>query len=198
MEEEKNEKKKSFWKDKKNVAIVILSFLVFCFLVSSPSEDTAKLNSEVQTLSTQVEDLNKELEEKSQEIENLKSGSEFQAQIEDLNKQISDKDTHIKNIEAQVQTLTQEKENLNSQISELTAENQNLKNQTTITTSSSQTTSSTSTQKSLATNSYTVYVTKTGNKYHRSGCSYLRQSKIAKDKNTAISEGYTACSRCNP
>ena len=46
--------------------------------------------------------------------------------------------------------------------------------------------------------SYTVYVTNTGSKYHRSWCSYLRQSKHAIDKNTAVSRGYTACSRCNP
>lgn len=44
----------------------------------------------------------------------------------------------------------------------------------------------------------TVYVTKTGKKYHLSNCSYLRSSKIAIDKDKAINEGYTACSRCKP
>lgn len=47
-------------------------------------------------------------------------------------------------------------------------------------------------------NSYTVYVTRTGDKYHRDGCQYLRQSKIAMTKSDAINSGYTACSRCNP
>ncbi len=46
--------------------------------------------------------------------------------------------------------------------------------------------------------SKTVYITRTGEKYHRSGCQYLRQSKIAIDKADAIDRGYTACSRCNP
>lgn len=46
--------------------------------------------------------------------------------------------------------------------------------------------------------SETVYITKTGSKYHSSNCSYLKQSKIEIDKNTAISQGYEACSRCNP
>ena len=41
----------------------------------------------------------------------------------------------------------------------------------------------------------TVYITKTGSKYHRDGCSYLK-SQIAIDLNVAISQGYTACSRC--
>lgn len=47
-------------------------------------------------------------------------------------------------------------------------------------------------------NSYTVYITKTGEKYHRDGCQYLRQSKISISKSDAINSGYTPCSRCNP
>lgn len=46
--------------------------------------------------------------------------------------------------------------------------------------------------------SVTVYVTKTGEKYHKSGCQYLRKSKIAIDLDDAITEGYTACSKCGP
>ena len=46
--------------------------------------------------------------------------------------------------------------------------------------------------------SRTVYITRTGYKYHRSYCSYLRQSKIAISLKNAKSRGYTACSRCNP
>ena len=44
----------------------------------------------------------------------------------------------------------------------------------------------------------TVYVTKSGKKYHRDGCSYLKSSKIPKSKDDAIAAGYTPCSRCNP
>lgn len=44
----------------------------------------------------------------------------------------------------------------------------------------------------------TVYITKTGAKYHRGDCSYLRQSKIATTKKDAINGGYGACSRCKP
>lgn len=49
-----------------------------------------------------------------------------------------------------------------------------------------------------AQNSYTVYITETGEKYHRDGCQYLRQSQIAITKSDAINAGYTPCSRCNP
>lgn len=44
----------------------------------------------------------------------------------------------------------------------------------------------------------TVYITKTGAKYHRAGCSYLRQSCIAISLDDAKAQGYTPCSRCNP
>ncbi|MGN0406991.1 MAG: hypothetical protein ACI4EJ_01910 [Bacteroides sp.] len=44
----------------------------------------------------------------------------------------------------------------------------------------------------------TVYITNTGKKYHRSGCSYLSKSKIAISKSSAQAKGYDACSRCNP
>ncbi len=43
-----------------------------------------------------------------------------------------------------------------------------------------------------------VYVTETGTKYHRSGCQYLSQSKIAITLNEAKRKGYEPCSKCNP
>ena len=47
-------------------------------------------------------------------------------------------------------------------------------------------------------NEYTVYITKTGNKYHRAGCRYLSRSQIAISKSDAIGSGFTPCSVCNP
>lgn len=44
----------------------------------------------------------------------------------------------------------------------------------------------------------TVYVTRTGKKYHLGDCRYLRQSKIPIKKSQAIREGYTACKVCRP
>ncbi|KKK86245.1 hypothetical protein LCGC14_2765150 [marine sediment metagenome] len=45
--------------------------------------------------------------------------------------------------------------------------------------------------------SVTVYITRTGECYHRGNCSYLRQSKIPKDLKYA-KKHYRACSRCRP
>lgn len=44
----------------------------------------------------------------------------------------------------------------------------------------------------------TVYVTNTGSKYHRSGCRYLKKSKIPMKLSEAKSQGYTPCKVCNP
>lgn len=42
----------------------------------------------------------------------------------------------------------------------------------------------------------TVYVTKTGKKYHKANCQHLRQSKIRMNKSDAIRKGYTSCKHC--
>jgi hypothetical protein len=44
----------------------------------------------------------------------------------------------------------------------------------------------------------TVYITKTGEKYHRGTCRYLSQSKIAISLANAKARGYTPCSVCKP
>jgi hypothetical protein len=44
----------------------------------------------------------------------------------------------------------------------------------------------------------TVYITKTGQKYHADGCQYLSQSKIPIKLSEAVAKGYTPCSKCNP
>ncbi len=43
-----------------------------------------------------------------------------------------------------------------------------------------------------------VYVTKTGEKYHRSSCRHLSQSKIEIDLEEAQDKGYGRCSVCKP
>lgn len=46
--------------------------------------------------------------------------------------------------------------------------------------------------------SQTVYITKTGKKYHSENCIYLKKSSIQIDIKDAIDRGNNACSRCNP
>jgi competence protein ComEC len=44
----------------------------------------------------------------------------------------------------------------------------------------------------------TVYVTRTGEKYHRDGCRYLSRSKIPMSLKDAKASGYAACKICQP
>lgn len=44
----------------------------------------------------------------------------------------------------------------------------------------------------------TVYVTRTGKKYHRGSCRYLRKSKIPMKLQDAVAAGYTPCKVCVP
>jgi hypothetical protein len=43
-----------------------------------------------------------------------------------------------------------------------------------------------------------VYITRTGEKYHRDGCRYLSKSKIECSLNDAVEAGLTPCSVCKP
>lgn len=47
-------------------------------------------------------------------------------------------------------------------------------------------------------NSETVYITKTGKKYHRDGCSSLSKSKISISLSDAKKKDYEPCKKCNP
>jgi len=53
-------------------------------------------------------------------------------------------------------------------------------------------------QQQPQTKEQTVYITKTGKKYHRANCQYLSRSKIPTSLKDAKANGYTPCSVCNP
>lgn len=57
--------------------------------------------------------------------------------------------------------------------------------------------SSSSNSHEISNETYTVYITDKGSKYHSKGCSYLKSSNPISKKD-AINQGYSACSRCNP
>ncbi len=43
-----------------------------------------------------------------------------------------------------------------------------------------------------------VYITKTGEKYHKESCRYLSKSSIKVSRKEALKNGYTACKVCKP
>lgn len=198
MEEnlEKENGKKKFFKDKKNIAIIILSVLLLISLGSSTGKTTENKIS-VETSAN----LEPTLTEKEEQIQ------ENQKQIEDLQKENKALIEEKQNLENENNQLQEEKQNLQNEKSKLEEENktlntqiQNLKETSSTKSSTSNTVTSTqNTQNSTTkqnTNSNIVYVTKTGTKYHKSNCSYLKNSKIEMSLTDAKAQGYTPCSRC--
>jgi hypothetical protein len=53
-------------------------------------------------------------------------------------------------------------------------------------------------QQQSQTKEQTVYVTKTGKKYHLATCRFLSKSKIPMSLKDAKAKGFTACSICKP
>jgi hypothetical protein len=53
-------------------------------------------------------------------------------------------------------------------------------------------------QRSEEPKAQTVYVTRTGKRYHRDGCRYLASSKIPMKLKDAKAQGYTPCKVCRP
>jgi competence protein ComEC len=53
-------------------------------------------------------------------------------------------------------------------------------------------------QKHVDTKAQTVYITRTGRRYHRKRCQYLRSSKIPISLKDAKGRGFTPCPVCRP
>ncbi|MDF2866448.1 MAG: hypothetical protein K0R72_1266 [Clostridia bacterium] len=116
---------------------------------------------------------------------------------------VSDKDyAKNENLESNALATNSSNVNTNVKINTNTNESSNLSKSTSTTTSPSgdKVTKADDIQSNiiLDNNSYTVYITKTGKKYHSSGCRYLSKSCIPINSNEAISEGYGPCSVCDP
>lgn len=208
------ENKKSFFKDKKNIAIIILSIIIVLLIATYPTQtnqtiptssniSTENLEQKITTLTDDLKEANqkvKTLEENNQtlskEKEELITKLNTMPSTENLQKTIDEKNQYILNLEAQVGTLTAEKAQVEAQngiLQQQLSDSQKSNSTSTTTNKSTKTTTQNNTDTSA-----TVYITDTGSKYHRGSCSYLRSSKHSISKNSAISQGYTACSRCNP
>ena len=166
---------------------------------SLQEENTNLQNSYEETLAsfTELESTNQtlqsQLKEKDSEIVSLKQNVDTASTYEE----------QIKELEKQVESLKEENTTLQSKVTNLETAAASSSSTATATTSdsakSSDSTANMDTPDNSSTGSGTiVYITNTGEKYHLGSCSYLRQSKIEIDKEDAIAQGYSACSRCHP
>lgn len=222
---EEVEGKKKIFKDKKNIAIIILSILLLFAICGSsensietsnslPKEENIQVNQdkiqelereknvliqEKEKLETEKNELyieKQDLENERNQLQKEKQDLETQkGQLEEENKNLENERNQLQkekeDLETQTSTLEQEKTTLSDQLEQLKNKLANQKTTSNSTSSTSQT--STSTQN---TNSAIVYVTETGKKYHKSGCSYLKKSKIQINLSDAKAQGYTPCSKC--
>lgn len=204
---EDNEGKKAFFKSKKNIAIFVLAILLlFSIFGTSSSSKEKDLNSQIANLSSS-------LSEKEEQITNLQNtNKELKEEKQTLEEEKKKLEDEKQNLEGEKNSLEEEKKNLNTKIEELQktssinnnsqSQNSSVNTPNKVTTqATSQSTSQTTTKTTTSTtntNSAVVYVTKTGEKYHRAGCSYLKNSKIEMSLSDAKNKGYTACSKCNP
>lgn len=129
----------------------------------------------------------------------------LEAEIDSLNGELSalessggEKDSKISELESEVETLEAQVKTLEAQLAEKSkpASSSGSSGSSSSSGSTSSSGSSGSTSSASDTQSVTVYVTRTGEKYHRSGCRYLSNSKIPISLSNARASGYTACSVC--
>lgn len=209
MEEKvKKSKDKKIYKDKKNIAIIVLSIFLLISLsangsteninnqvsnevIIAESQEISELENVINELKNGKAEVEKNLEELQNDNEKLKEDlNNLQTEKEQNESKISELEAQLQDLKNNNDSLNQENQNLKTQISE----NAKVSSASIVSTQSSSYAVSSS---SDSTSSATVYVTKTGSKYHRAGCRYLK-SKISKSKSDAIAQGYSACSVCNP
>lgn len=164
--------------------------------VAELQQSDSELTSEIEKLSAQKDDLNTDLSGKT-DIQNALQAyntnkTDYTNQISQLDKSIESLDTSIQQKQTQLDTKKAAKAAEEERIAAEKAAAEKAAQEAEKKKSSSQNTTVNNNQ------SYTVYITNTGAKYHSSGCQYLKKSKIAISKDSAVAQGYTPCSRCNP
>lgn len=170
--------------------------------ISELQEENEKLTKQVEELQEEKDALEKQIEEKQKLLAELKPEKEssnedyatLREENETLKSQMAELETQVQEAESRAQEAENKVQALEEQVQKASGNVGNTANFS----EDGNVSQSSSSVSAQDTQSYTVYVTKTGSKYHKSGCRYLSNSQIAMDKNEAISKGYSACSVCNP
>ena len=186
----KETKENSIKRNLKNVLIMLIIAISMCTvgLFASIARNINSKNTNDLEVSGIIND-NKELSNKLLESENQTNS--LKEEKEKLNNQLSELNGKIENLENEKNELKTQLQNLQQQKKSETSNSTYSSN--------SKSSKSNSTQQNSQTNNSTetVYITNTGKKYHRSGCSYLKSSTRI-NKSEAVKRGYTPCSRCKP
>lgn len=181
----------------KNIAIIILSFLLFCYIVAYSDSDSYKHYSQIEDFNNQISELNSKIEDNEKQITNL----------QDANKLLQEEKSKL---EEEKTTLETEKQELTTKVEELEKTSSTKLTSTTSTSqtqkSSSATLSSSTSSSKLSsgtsattstTNSQMVWVGETGTKYHNQGCRTLKGKGHQITMQQALAEGRQACKVCH-
>ena len=200
-----NDSKKSFWKNGKNIAIIILSFLLVCFIVAYGNSDASKVEeliNQINELEQKNNELNSKLENNQKQITNLQDANKLL---------VEDKET----LEEEKKTLETEKQELNTKVEELEkiSSTKNTKSTTTPVATTSQTQKSSSSSSSSSSsaksssqsapasssnsNSQMVWIGETGTKYHNQSCRTLKGKGHQITLQQAQAEGRAPCKVCH-
>lgn len=191
------EKKNINWGKIKTVALVVSLFgnLLFgsaAYTYYGKLSGYDELVEENVMLAERSDSFEADYEQAKEEYDSLSAEHEKCNQtIDDLTKQVQTLTTEKQNLQAQVTQLTDSNKSLQSQVDSLKASSSSSGSS-----SSSSSSSGSSSSSSYTPQSRTVYITENGSKYHKSGCRYLKKSKIAISLSEAKARGYTACSVC--
>lgn len=181
--------KKATLLDKILIVLLILSILVGLAVSSDYSDKVDNLQAEIEHL-TEVVDATQQTADNWQEKYN-----DVSRELASLERQIRDQEV----LDAQVDQFEDYVSNSDKSIEERLDELRESGEQSEqIVNGVSPTPEPTPQPTPEPQTSVTVYITNTGEKYHRWGCQYLWNSSIAVALDYALASGYTPCSRCNP
>lgn len=151
-----------------------------------------EITSEIKELSDKKENLNNTLNSKT---DVQKAIDEYNASKTDYNNQISQLNNDITSLDSDIQSNQKELDEKKAAAEKAAAEKAAAEK------AAQEKAAAEAKANAVSQNdnqSYTVYITNTGSKYHSSGCQYLKKSKIAISKDKAVAQGYTPCSKCHP
>ena len=194
LDEEIEYKKKTFWKDGKNIAIIILSVILLCTIFVIPSRNT---DEDIAQYERKISELNKKIEVLNDQIKTLTSTINVKEKTTDnLNKENTSKKEEISNNST----------NQNNQQNEIKKTTESVQQTTSTEKSSSKTTntnnnntnvSSSPTTNSNDNQSEMVWVGETGSKYHYQDCRTLQGKGHQITLKQALAEGRQPCKVCH-
>ena len=182
-------KLKELFKDKKNIAIAILAFLLLISFGSSPNSTTP--TNEINELRSQIEELSS-------------NNNELKSQLEESNSKNVELENNLKGLQEEKSKLEQEKQQ--SEITKQKQVNEVKEVSTETQTQSAQDdTSSDNNAKSTSEDiSHTYILNKNTKVFHKASCSSVSKMKdynkeeYTGSRDSVINRGYKPCQRCNP